>query len=68
MTCEHCKDPDGIPCFPMYGLGPHEHTPKGTFFYEAPTVPGYTPNPDEFGCGWYWCPYCEEGKPKEPQK
>jgi len=63
MSCEMCTDPDGVACFPMYGLGPHTHTPNGIVFHENIELSGYTPDPDEFGYGWYWCPMCGSGKP-----
>lgn len=25
MSCEHCTDQDGVPCFPIYGPGPRRH-------------------------------------------
>jgi hypothetical protein len=25
MSCDYCTDPDGAPCFPLYGVGPHIH-------------------------------------------
>lgn len=65
MSCEKCLDPDGVPCFPVYGLAPHVHTPRGTVFTgEIPH--GFTPDPDSPGEGVHWCPNCGEGKPLEP--
>lgn len=67
MTCEHCTDPDGVSCFPLYGLGPHTHRPGpmmgSTVFDEKQEAEGFTPNPDEPGMGVWWCPCCGEGKP-----
>jgi len=63
MSCERCTDPDGIPCMPIYGLGPHAHTSNGIVFTGA-MPPGYTPDPDEPNMGVYWCPKCGEGKPQ----
>lgn len=75
MSCEHCTDPDGAPCYPSYGVAPH------TCFYK---IPGATIGqsvllprdqwPDNFieaeqdpGHGIYWCPNCGEGKPDGAQ-
>lgn len=63
MSCEHCTDPDGIPCFPQYGHAPHVHTSKGMVF-TGEAVEGFTPDPDEPGMGTWWCPHCKEGKPE----
>ena len=62
---EHCTDPDGIPCFPMYGIGPHYHPQVGvcTTIMLPQSAPGFSPDPNEPGMGTWWCPYCEDGKP-----
>jgi len=65
MSCEKCTDPDGVGCFPIYGLGPHLH---GAGYLGATVIlpqeaEGFTPDPDEPGMGVWWCPYCEDGKP-----
>lgn len=67
--CERCVDPDGLPCFPMYGLGPHVHTQPigGTVLLDQHERPGFTPCEEEPGMGTYWCPYCGDGKP-EPEE
>lgn len=72
MSCALCTDPDGEPCFPMYGLGPHVHAvahnaPRGlilggTVLLEQ-VADGFTPDPDEPGMGTWWCPVCGDGKP-----
>ena len=63
MPCEMCTDPDGIACFPMYGLGPHHHEGGGTTLTEK-SAPGFTPDPDCPGMGVWWCPHCGDGKPE----
>jgi hypothetical protein len=73
MSCQYCTDPDGSPCYPMYGVGPH------TCFYKIPgakigqSVPlpkeewpeNYQEDPDDPGMGTYWCQHCGEGKPEQ---
>lgn len=67
MSCEACTDPDGVPCFPIYGIGPHVHrtdgstqpTPKDQWpmaYREDPNCPGH---------GVYWCPVCGDGNPAD---
>lgn len=64
MPCKLCSDPAGMGCFPLYGLGPHSHpTPTSTLLEEQTAYPGFTPNPDEPGMGWHWCPRCGDGHP-----
>jgi len=64
MSCEYCTDPDGDPCFPMFGLAPHSHPEEGgTVFDEPQETPGFTPSKDEPTTGIWWCVHCEEGKP-----
>lgn len=71
MSCEHCTDPDGLPCFPQYGLAPHKHKPIGTASGWMVTVQSpreewpenFMEDPDEPGTGIYWCPHCGDGKP-----
>jgi hypothetical protein len=69
--CDMCRDPDGVPCFPEYGVGPH------TCFYKIPgAVVGqsqplpkdqwpdnYMESPPGSGMGIYWCSHCGHGKP-----
>jgi len=72
LTCELCTDPDGKPCFPVYGIGPHAHAvapnaPSGlimgsTVLLEQVAV-GFTPDPDAPGMGTWWCPNCGSGRP-----
>lgn len=70
MSCEHCTDPDGTPCFPVYGVGPHIHSGPafgGTLMLAPEHWPNcYRENPDEPGMGVWWCPYCGDGKPDAP--
>ena len=63
MACELCTDPDGMACFPLYGLGSHVHLPEGgTVMLPNDPHTGFTPNPDEPGMGWHWCPACGDGR------
>jgi hypothetical protein len=71
MACEMCTGPDGEPCFPQYGVGPH------TCFYKIPGAvigqsqplpqeqwpDNYIEDPECPGMGTYFCPYCGDGKP-----
>jgi hypothetical protein len=68
MSCELCTDPDGMPCFPQYGVGPHAH---GERWETRPLVreqwqTNYLEDPDCPGHGTYWCPHCGDGKPPAP--
>jgi len=71
MSCEHCTDPDGCSCMPMYGLAPHRHgqlTDKiGVSFGGTALLPKEE-WPDNFiedaeipGMGTWFCPWCREG-------
>lgn len=76
MSCDMCLDPDGIPCFPIYGPAPH------TCFYKIPgavmgqsvTLPrdqwpdNFIEDPECPGLGIYSCPHCGEGKPEQGDK
>ena len=62
MSCDLCTDPDGVPCFPVYGLCPHHHE-DGVTTLLAQVAPGFTPDPENPGCGTWWCPHCGSGKP-----
>lgn len=65
MSCDMCTDPDGAPCFPLYGIGPHIHHPGGgTTLLPGAQMAGYTPNLEEPGYGTHWCPHCGDGKPE----
>ena len=73
MACEHCVDPDGVCCFPMYGVGPHKHvgvtTESGSWIGSTMELPktdwpaNYAEDPDCPGLGTWWCPHCGDGKP-----
>jgi hypothetical protein len=71
MSCYMCTDEDGADCFPLYGLGPHEHRPGpmlgSTVILDdkQDEVAGFTPDPAEPGMGVWWCPQCGSGKPAE---
>lgn len=74
MSCEYCTDPDGAPCFPIYGLGPHQHTTQhngmiiGSYPLPSETWPeNYREDPDCPGHGVWWCPQCGDGKPNDRQ-
>lgn len=72
MSCGQCTDPEGIACFPQYGLGPHSHEASDSAWMHTAKARtyqavGYTPNPAEDGMGWWWCPSCGDGKPDEVQ-
>ena len=51
QQCPHCTDPNGEPCYPIYGLAPREMH-GGETFREDPDVPG---------CGTWYCPVCRAG-------
>lgn len=55
MPCDLCTDPDGVACFPLYGIGPGKQG-----------AAGFTPDPAEPGCGTWWCPACGDGRPAQP--
>jgi hypothetical protein len=73
MCCERCLDPDGIPCFPMYGIGPHTHVAQAgsdmKWIGTTQALPrdewpeNYREDPASPGEGVWWCPECGEGKP-----
>lgn len=73
--CEHCTDPDGESCFPMYGMGPnrHEVAPDAPNTWLGSTRPlpavewpsNYREDPDEPGMGVWWCEHCGYGKPDD---
>jgi hypothetical protein len=66
MTCEHCKDTDGVPMFPTYGLAPHHHLNNITFgstIFTGDKVEGFTPDNDDPRMGIWWCVYCGDGNP-----
>lgn len=62
MACKHCTAPNGDIGYPYYGLAPHVHTQPlfGTKFTgEVPD--NFLPDPDEPGCGTWYCPACKAG-------
>ena len=68
MSCKKCRDPDGVACFPVYGIGPHLHNTDGsTVLLPGAAMAGYTENPDEPGHGVHWCPFCGDGNPAADQ-
>lgn len=72
MSCEYCTDPDGAPCFPIYGVGPHRHQGDSwigsTVMLDKSEWPdNYREDPDCPGCGVYWRPQCGDGNPNDRQ-
>ena len=73
MSCEYCTDPDGVPCFPVYGVGPHTHAGRDGNPLLGATIPlprdewpeNYRESADEPGHGLWWCPHCGDGKPDD---
>lgn len=73
MSCEHCTDPDGVSCFPIYGVGPHIHEGRNGNPLLGRTIPlppdewpdNYRESKDDPGHGVWWCPHCGDGKPEE---
>ena len=71
MSCEYCTDPDGLSCFPQYGLAPHLHGtgpgfPIGTFFKPREFwLSNFQEDPESPNHGTYWCPECGDGKPED---
>lgn len=69
MACEYCTDPDGQPCFPIFGVGPHKcfwKIPGAVIGQSEPIQKEQWPDnyqETEPGMGIYWCPECGEGKP-----
>lgn len=68
MTCEHCTDPDGQPCYPVYGVAPHRHDSAGaTVLLPRSEWPAnFKQDASAHGLGTWWCPNCGDGKPAEP--
>ena len=50
MSCDHCTDPDGKPCFPTYGHAP------------AKWGAGFVSDPLDPRMGTFFCPVCGDGK------
>jgi hypothetical protein len=73
MSCEHCTDPGGLPCFPSYGVAPHVCFYKipGAVMGQSQVLPrdewpdNFQEDADSPGMGTYWCPYCGDGKPDD---
>lgn len=74
MSCERCTDPDGYPCFPVYGLAPHDHKYIGdrkvalgytTFRDKSEWPENFIPDPEAPNShGTYFCPECGDGDPR----
>ena len=65
MSCEHCTDPDGKPCFPVHGLAPHTQDEAGTTTGFLPTnqwPTNFVPDAEDIRTGTYFCPQCGDGK------
>ena len=65
--CDHCTDPDGVCCYPTYGMAPHMHDMNKTgsaigstvFLPRSEWPDNFDPDPDAEGCGtWTHCPKC----------
>lgn len=75
MSCEHCTDPDGEPCFPTYGLAPHTHSGvdgnpmlgKTTVLPQDQWPNNFREDPSAPGKGIWWCPVCGDGKPSDDE-
>lgn len=78
MSCDHCTDPAGMPCYPEYGVAPHEHVNvdpdrPATWIGSTRYLPreqwpsNFRPDPDNphETTGTYWCPVCGHGKPED---
>ena len=68
MGCEHCTDPAGAPCYPMYGVAPHRHDESGaTVLLPRSEWPdNFRPDAMNAGLGTWWCPKCGDGRPDDP--
>jgi len=72
MSCQHCTDPDGQACFPIYGVGPHRHE-GGTIIGSTRMLPkeewpaNFEEDPECPGLGVWWCPECGDGSPAAAQ-
>lgn len=68
MACKYCTDPDGVSCFPVYGVGPHIHTSGVTKIIGKEDWPtNFKEDPDCPGLGVWWCPHCGDGAPDDLQ-
>lgn len=70
MSCDYCTDPDGEPCFPVYGVGPHRHVGDNlmgsTVMLPREKWPSnFQEDPECPGLGVWWCPKCGDGAPDE---
>lgn len=76
MSCKYCTDPDGFPCFPQYGVGPHTHEELNGVPVVGTTTPipreywpsNYREDPSRPGLGTWWCPVCGDGKPEDKKE
>jgi len=63
--CNHCIDPDGFLCYPIYGLGPHKHDLSKTGTFIGSTVMtedkpnNFRESKEEPGMGLWYCPNVE---------
>ena len=71
MPCEHCTDPDGVPCYPLYGVGPHRHDLAHGIIGSTRMLPreewptNFQEDPEAPGLGVWWCSHCGDGKPAD---
>lgn len=65
MSCKHCTDQDGAPCYPVYGVAPHRHDDSGaTVLLPRSEWPSnFSEDAGHAGLGTWWCPRCGDGKP-----
>ena len=68
MACEHCTDPNGSPCYPVYGVAPHRHNDSGAtvLLPRAEWPPNFREDGAAAGLGIWWCAKCGDGEPAQP--
>lgn len=57
--CDHCIDPDGLPCLPEYGMAPHNSfNEKGEIIeseFTGEDDPDFEPDPEDPQGGVWFC-------------
>jgi len=70
--CDHCIDPDGLPCLPEYGLAPHKSFSENGKVISSEFTneedPDFEPDPDDPKVGIWYCPTKGCPNSKEKQK
>jgi len=56
--CNHHLDPDGEPCYPYYGLAPHDHADHSAIAPKEQWPSNFEEATDDPGMGVYHCPEC----------